>query len=139
MTDLEVLKSYRYAVMEICALEHQMEVLMKQSEPQGLVSSRLGDTRGTNFREARITQNMELCEQRLSACRKRLESMTCHFDQVLAKSPDERTRAVLSLYYASGMTDEGIGMSMGYCTRTISNVRNRFLKQCLNPREQRSA
>lgn len=136
MTDMEVLKSYRYAVMEICALEHQLDLLMKQSEPQGLVSARLGDTRGTNFREARISQNMELCEQRLNSCRKRLESMTQQFDRVLAKSPDERTRAVLSLYYAGGMTDESIGSSMGYCTRTISNVRNRFLKQC---GQQRSA
>ncbi len=130
MTDVEVLKSYRYAVMEMSAIDQQMEELMAQAAPAGLTSPRLDGMRGTNVREARISQNMELCEQRLEACRKRLNRLMKRFEEVISKAPDERTRAVLRLYYASGMTDERIGLSMGVCTRTVSNVRRRFLKQC---------
>lgn len=130
MTDVEVLKSYRYAVLEITAIDEQMEALMTQSAPAGLTSPRLGGVRGTNVREARISQNMELCEEQLEACRKRLHRMMKQFERVVSKASDERTRAVLRLYYASGMTDERIGMSMGLSTRTISNVRRRFLKDC---------
>ncbi len=130
MTDVEVLKGYRYAVMEMSAIDQQMEALMEQCAPAGLTSARLGGVRGTNVREARISQNMELCEQRLGECRKRLSRMMKQFEEVVSKASDERTRAVLRLYYASGMTDERIALSMGLCTRTISNVRHRFLKRC---------
>lgn len=130
MTDVEVLKSYRYAVMEMSAIDQQMDALLEQAAPAGMTSPRLGGVRGTNVREARISQNMELCEQRLDACRKRLNRMMKQFEEVVGKASDERTRVVLRLYYASGMTDERIGLSMGLCTRTISNVRHRFLKDC---------
>lgn len=130
MTDVEVLKSYRYAVMEMSAIDQQMEALMEQEAPSGLTSPRLDGVRGTNMRQARISQNMELCEQRLEACRKRLNRMMKRFEEVVGKASDERTLAILRLYYASGMTDERIGMSMGLCSRTISNVRRRFLKAC---------
>lgn len=127
MTDVEVLKSYRYVMMEMRALDRQMDTLMELSGPRGLTTARIGRIAGTNEPEARLSQNLAACEEQLKACKRHLNQITARFEAILNSAPDQRTRTILRFYYGNGYTDEHIAYLTGLCERTISRIRSRFL------------
>lgn len=129
MTNAEVLQSYRYGLMELRALDRQMDTLMRMSGPAGLPGG-LRSPSHTNDPQARLSQNLTACEEQMERSRQRLVDLTGQFEAVLTSLPDQRSRTVLRLYYAAGCTDGEIAETTGLSERTISRIRNRACARC---------
>lgn len=108
MTDLEALKTYRYAVAEVQAVGDQLDAL--RSLPRSVQGARLGVL--TEQLEARQTE---------------LENVAQQFDRVLGEIRNPRTRMIIRQYYALGLSDEKIAVACGMSTRMVNKIRNRFL------------
>ena len=128
MTDIEILQSYRCAMMELDLLEKQFDRLNGTGAPDGYRAINLGEPlRGTNNHEAAAVQHADALEQLLEQKRLILRGIATRFEEILTNVNEPRMRLILRCYYAMGMTDEAIGEEIYMSTRRVNQLRNEFL------------
>lgn len=121
MTDLELLKEYRYLTAEIKVLRRQLDGLLHPVLPEGRVW-RLGQ-------EERREKNLDSVRQLAEDAEERQGALCKRFEEVVNQAQSGRVRLILRQYYALGMTDEEIAESMGRSVKLVNDARNKFLKK----------
>ncbi len=121
MTDLELLKEYRYLAAEIKVLRRQLDGLLHPAVPEGRVWRMEQDER----RE----KNLDSVRQLAADVEARQGALCKRFEEVVNQAQSGRVRLILRQYYALGMTDEEIAESMGRSVKLVNDARNKFVKK----------
>lgn len=135
MHDIDVLKNYRCATLEIKLLERQLERFSTIGGPDGYANCSLDRiSKGTNNREAAALQRAEGFISILEKKKSELCMLTERFEEIMSRVLYPRTRLILRGYYALGMTDEAIAEELNMSTRHVNSQRNQFIRSLEDPK-----
>lgn len=128
MTDVEVLKSYRDILMEIIAIEDQLERAGTTGAPAPLGAIAYDKPGGaTNDRTAASMQAQDGIEQLLQARWAELNAIAERFHSIVTGVRNAQWRTILYRYYALGETDEQVAEKMGIGSKAVNRARNEAL------------
>lgn len=127
MTNLEVLEAYRGVVLEMQALEQQLQRYGSGAPREAVARASDEVQRSTNHQEAAQRQHMDSLERQLLARRAYLDGVITQFERVIADVGDATTSYILRGYYALGDSDAQIATVLHCSEKTV----NRKRKLCL--------
>ena len=136
MSARDTLASCRTAVIEIAAIERQIERVAPTGGPKQYggawptVAKVRGEEcytfagRGTNDTEAARQQQVDGLVQMLDERRARLESILTDFESLLRRLDDGTARTILRYYYGVAWTDERIAGELELTRAVVTKRRN---------------
>ena len=134
MTVRELLNQCRTAVIEVAAIERQIERLMSTGAPSdGTHGTRREKVPGrdeyvavggTNNPEAAREQAVDGCVAVLEGKKRQLEEMLLEMEMAIGRLKDGRARTVLRLYYGVGWSDERIAEELDTARQVVQKWRN---------------
>lgn len=128
MTNAQALKAYRKIRMELTALEAQLEQLLHNGRPRGVMTQRYDALPGTNDAASAALQLAEGLEAIAEAKKKELAVLKAQIDPLMAQIMDYKLLVIIQRYYLAGDTDEMIAELLHMSDRYICRIRNDFLR-----------
>ena len=125
MSDIEILKAARDAVMEEIAISRQLDRMAGIGGPRGVAGQAItGMPHGTNDPEASRRQQYDGLMEKLLTKRDENIAIVCECEAVIEKIKDQKSRTIARYYYVEGESDYSIAKIMGLDRSTIWDKRN---------------